>query len=332
MERIDILGCELKLRGNPVPGAQILVHADSRIVVVYLLRGVPVERARVDIGAVRQLRRIGGEKAGYDCPCRGIRRQRCPLVCLGDQDIAVDAAAHFLLARIDKYTRSCPQGTPDRESIIIVPRGLDVADLKERARAEDAVEMGGIDCAVSSSLERRRHLEGLRRGVPELRAEIVVPRRELADDGGGGTEPHVQLLERVVVDQIELDVFVAPALAGVGVRLPQQIQLDALVRIGRLEVFFLLFLRGESRFFCRLRRSLSCTRDKQKYQQSKSHKNRITSTTPTTVHRLSQCTTKILCVPLRLRVLAVKKRSAFTAKTQRLEESPLQIAFCVWLL
>ena len=63
--------------------------------------------------------------------------------------------------------------------------------------------------------------------VAEFRAEVAAFRKEYRNDGGGGPQPHIELLQRVVVHQVELDVLVAPALAGRGIRLAQQVQLDA---------------------------------------------------------------------------------------------------------
>ena len=78
---------------------------------------------------------------------------------------------------------------------------------------------------------RGAHLDGRLGGVAVLGAEVLLIRLEHPDDGGGGAEADVEILECVVVDQIELDVLVPTALAGARVGLPEQVKLDSLVRL-----------------------------------------------------------------------------------------------------
>ena len=69
--------------------------------------------------------------------------------------------------------------------------------------------------------------------IAELRAEVFAVRLELGRDGRIRPHPQIQELERVVVDEVELHVLVAAALAGGRVRRPQQIQLRAFSRLRR---------------------------------------------------------------------------------------------------
>ena len=48
----------------------------------------------------------------------------------------------------------------------------------------------------------------------KLGAEVFSLGLELGDDGSVGAEPNVQILEGVVIDEVELNVLVAPAFAG----------------------------------------------------------------------------------------------------------------------
>ncbi len=59
--------------------------------------------------------------------------------------------------------------------------------------------------------------------VAEFGSEVTQLRAELGDCGGAGAEPCVEILERVVVDQIELNVFVTAAFAGLHVGLAEEI-------------------------------------------------------------------------------------------------------------
>ena len=52
------------------------------------------------------------------------------------------------------------------------------------------------------------------RVVAKLCSEIFSLGLELGDDGSVGAEPNVQVLEGVVIDEVELNVFVAPAFPG----------------------------------------------------------------------------------------------------------------------
>ena len=71
-------------------------------------------------------------------------------------------------------------------------------------------------------------VDGANRRGPELAAEVLGIGRELIDQRRGGSQAQVQLFHRIVVDEIELLVFVTVALAGTGIRLSQQIKLAAL--------------------------------------------------------------------------------------------------------
>lgn len=99
------------------------------------------------------------------------------------------------------------------------------AYLKEGTGSEDAVAVGGKEQAVKSGrVFRCGQVRKSGRGVAELDAVVLALGAKLGHDGGGGAEPDVQLLERIVVDEVELNVFVAPAFSGLGVGAAEQIQ------------------------------------------------------------------------------------------------------------
>src|SRR5579863_3324675 len=82
-------------------------------------------------------------------------------------------------------------------------------------------------------------MNGPRGIVAKLGAEVFSLRLELGDDGGVGAQPYIQVLECVVIDEVELDVFIAPAFARGRVGGAQKVQLSAFLfhrlrlRLGR---------------------------------------------------------------------------------------------------
>jgi len=75
--------------------------------------------------------------------------------------------------------------------------------------------------------------------VAEFRTEIAKLGAELGDCGGTRAKPAIELFERVVVDQIKLDVLVAAAFARLYVGLAEEIQLGTfLFGDGRWRGFF----------------------------------------------------------------------------------------------
>jgi hypothetical protein len=95
-----------------------------------------------------------------------------------------------------------------------------------------------VQAAVHARLQRGLKGDARLRRVAELSAEVAARGRELAHDGRRRAEPHVEFLQHVVVDQVELDVLVAPTLAHSRVGLAEQVKLRALlVGVGRFDFF-----------------------------------------------------------------------------------------------
>src|SRR5439155_5312421 len=114
--------------------------------------------------------------------------------------------------------------------VIVFVSGLHAADLEERSRAEDtvAVSEGNPAMEVSGAGDWAEvHRSG--RLVAELRTEVTEFRLEGGGDGGTAAEADIELLEGVVIDQIELDVLVAAAFAGLYFGFTKEIQFGALV-------------------------------------------------------------------------------------------------------
>src|SRR5690349_9334512 len=104
---------------------------------------------------------------------------------------------------------------------------LHAAGLKERACAENAVVVRLIDVAVHAGGLGGGEMNRSRNRASEFRSEIVAGNFKLVDDCGRRPHPHVELFYGVVVDGIELDVLVTPALARGGVKLTLQVQFRA---------------------------------------------------------------------------------------------------------
>ena len=110
------------------------------------------------------------------------------------------------------------------EAIVIFTRRLDPADLKKRARREDAVVVGPEGVAVQAEDLRARYVQGRIGGASELFAEVVAIDVELLDDRGGRAHADVEFFEDVVVDERDAYVFVAAAFAGGCVDFAQEVE------------------------------------------------------------------------------------------------------------
>ena len=136
-------------------------------------------------------------------------------------------------------------------------RRLDASDLEERSRAESTVAVRLKQRAVDRAPIGGRHVKQCAGRIAEFGAEVPSLRTKHLDDRGCGAKPDVQLLERVVIDQVELDIFVAAALARRGVRLAKQVQLESAcifrrsLRRRRRRQFRLAFFGDGIRLLCR---------------------------------------------------------------------------------
>lgn len=81
-----------------------------------------------------------------------------------------------------------------------------------------------------------------RRPGAVLGAEVIARWIEVFDHRGRGAETQVYFTQCIVIDRIEVDVLVAPALAGSGVGLVAKIELGSRITLG---------LRGRGRWFRR---------------------------------------------------------------------------------
>src|SRR5213593_146374 len=125
--------------------------------------------------------------------------------------------------------RAAPQAKARDKPVVVFVSGLHAADLEERSRAEDTVTVSEGNPAIEvSGAGRWAEVHRSGRLVAELRTEVTEFRLEGGGDGGTAAEAGVEFLERVVVDEVELDIFVAAAFARLYFGFPNQIQFGAL--------------------------------------------------------------------------------------------------------
>lgn len=101
--------------------------------------GIGVECAVGDVGAVGEVRGVGGEKIFDDRAELRIVGERGPFVEQRDQHIPVHDAALFVLASVEGQRCTFPKGCSERKAVVVFARRADVAHLKERSRAKDTV-------------------------------------------------------------------------------------------------------------------------------------------------------------------------------------------------
>ena len=81
----------------------------------------------------------------------------------------------------------------------------------------------------------RRGMHRRGRGLAVLGTEVTAVDSEFGNDRGGRAEADVEFLQCVVIDEIELNVLVAAALAGCGGRFAEEVDRGPLrVRFRRL--------------------------------------------------------------------------------------------------
>ena len=125
---------------------------------------------------------------------------------------------------------AAPQAKTGHKPVVVFVSGLHAAGLKERSRAEDTVAVSEGNPAIEvSGAGGWAEVHRAGRPVAELRTEVTEFRLEGGDDCGTAAEPGIEFLEGVVVDQIELDILVAAALARLYFGFTKEIQFGALV-------------------------------------------------------------------------------------------------------
>ncbi len=157
----------------------------------------------------------------------------CSFVGFGDNDIAIDVAAEFALAEIKGESGALPCFQRQIGAVLVVMRGGEGADGEETAGVEDAVAMGGEEATVEVD-GRPSWGEVDRAGgaVAIFSAEIGTVRLGLFDKSSRGAQADIQFFDGVVVDQVELDVFIAAGFASGGIGFIEEIEVGA--AFGRL--------------------------------------------------------------------------------------------------
>ena len=227
LEGEDVLGDPVVAEGELVAAAEALVEAGGGVAVVDGLGGVEVDHAGVDVGAVGGDVGVGVEDAGDDGAEAGFGGQGGAFAGEGGENVAVDDAAEGLEAAVPGEGGAAPELAGEGGREVVVAGGLDAADLEEGAGGGEAVEMAPVEIAVPGVFEGRGLEDAPGGGGAEFSAEVVAVGGEFVDEGGGDADALVELFLGVVVDEVELDVFVAAAFAGFVVGLAEEVQLGA---------------------------------------------------------------------------------------------------------
>ena len=232
LEGVNRLPAKTVVQRHPVPAARRQVEPSAGRVVVDLLGRVRVVRPQIDVWAVRRLVRERIEDPRDRGAERGIGREGGALLGQRDQHVAVHVSALALLGKVRRQRSPGDEGNEQVRAVVVGSGGLHRPDLEERSRGENAVAVCLVDRAVEIAPRRRTEMDRTPGWVPELAAEVALRRCELAHNRRLGAHPHVDFILDVVVDESELDVLVAAALARLGVDLAEKVQFRA-VRTGR---------------------------------------------------------------------------------------------------
>src|SRR6266436_8764424 len=121
-----------------------------------------------------------------------------------------------------------PETYPGREAVVVLAGGLDTAGLEEGSCAQNAVRVSEKKTAMEvAGLLARIEMNERYGVVAKLRAKVFALGLKLGDDCCVCAEPKVEFLESIVIDEIELQILVAPALAGGRVGCAEKIELGA---------------------------------------------------------------------------------------------------------
>ena len=243
LESHHLLIGEGVLRKEFVVSAEILIEAKVGRSGVDRLRRVGVEGPGIDVRAVRRGFGISIDPSLEQAEDGGVVGERRTFTRQRNQNVPVDAAPQLLLRTVDGQASPPPETYPGREAVVVFAGGLDTADLKERSCAQNAVRVREKNAAM----EVTRLLAWIEMDercgiVAKLRAKVFALGLKLGDDGRVGAEPKIELLESIVIDEIELQVFVAPALAGGRVGCAEKIEFGAFA-FSRLLLGYLVLRR-----------------------------------------------------------------------------------------
>ena len=101
---------------------------------------------------------------------------------------------------------------------------MDITNLEEGTRREDAVVVGLVESAAYPGNLRIIQMQQRCRGAAEFRSKIAAFDLKLLHDGRRDPNAAVQFLENVVVNQRDLDVLIAAAFAGTRIHVPEKVE------------------------------------------------------------------------------------------------------------
>ena len=203
-------------------GSKQLIQARGGCAGIDRLRGVGVERARVDVGAVRSLGRPGFEPTVNHGAHARVGIKAGSFTGEGHKNVAVDVAAGEALGCFHGGECVLPQSGCVARPEQIVSRWFDCPGLEKATSAEDAVAMCPVDLPMR--VFRVPHGANMKRAIrrnPIFGAIVARGGIEFRNNRRRHTGADVQFLLNVVVERVDENVFVAPGLARLRVGLAQ---------------------------------------------------------------------------------------------------------------
>ena len=119
---------------------------------------------------------------------------------------------------------SFPHRQTDAAPVLVLAGRFHLSDLEERPCRENAVVVAPENISVNVRAWPPPRVDNRGRLLAEFGAEVTLIDLKLPHDRSGGSQPNVEFLERVVVDEVELDIFVAAAFSRAGVGCPSRLR------------------------------------------------------------------------------------------------------------
>ena len=230
LEGLYVLQGHVVTQRQPAVAQRLVDHGAGPFVANLLCR-ICIQCPLVDVGAIRQFRRVGADDPLHDRPLGGIGRCRNALVGGWYQHVAVHLPQQPPLAHLHPQRGAVPQRGPEAEPVVVRACRSDVTYLKKGPGREGAVLMAPGELAVHVASGRFGQVQARRRCPTVFQSEVRLLGLEAPDDCGSCSHAPQQFLQYVVVDQGEPNVLVPLSLAGLGIHFSQQVEPGALAFI-----------------------------------------------------------------------------------------------------
>ena len=200
---------------NSLLWAEITVEAKVSGEAINSLRGVGIQGTGIEIGTVGQLIRISSQKAADDKAGSGVGGQRSSLIARRDQDVSVDHTANLASAKTTCENAEAGYRPTEANTVLVAMGGQHGSHLKISAGVERRVlmEIKKVGVPGAGALAGSEQ-DGFRGRLAVLGGKIADFHRGLGDHNDGTAQTNIRLFLSVVIDLVDLNVFVA--LSGTG--------------------------------------------------------------------------------------------------------------------